>query len=55
MLITLLNPKAIVFYMAFLPAVCRSGAATSGLLTFGVMAVTIAATDFCSMGWQPPC
>jgi len=27
MMITLLNPKAIVFYMAFFPALCRSGPA----------------------------
>ena len=41
MLITLLNPKAIVFYMAFFPLFVDP-ARHQGLLTFGVMAVTIA-------------
>ena len=40
-LITLLNPKAIVFYMAFFPLFVDP-ARHQGLLTFGVMAVTIA-------------
>jgi leucine efflux protein len=39
--ITLLNPKAIVFYMAFFPLFVDP-ARHQGLLTFGVMAVTIA-------------
>jgi leucine efflux protein len=39
--ITLLNPKAIVFYMAFFPLFVDP-AQHQGLLTFGVMAVTIA-------------
>ena len=41
-LITLLNPKAIVFYMAFFPLFIDP-AAHRGAITFGVMAVTIAA------------
>ncbi len=41
MLITLLNPKAIVFYMAFFPLFVDP-ALHQGMLTFGVMAVTIA-------------
>ena len=41
LLITLLNPKAIVFYMAFFPLFVDP-ARHQGLLTFGVMAVTIA-------------
>ena len=45
MLITLLNPKAIVFYMAFFPLFVDP-ARHQGLLTFGVMAVTIAALTF---------
>lgn len=45
MLITLLNPKAIVFYMAFFPLFVDP-AQHCGLLTFGVMAVTIAALTF---------
>jgi threonine/homoserine/homoserine lactone efflux protein len=40
--ITLLNPKAIVFYMAFFPLFINP-AEHRGLLTFAVMAVTIAA------------
>ena len=40
--ITLLNPKAIVFYMAFFPLFVDP-ARHQGLLTFGVMAVTVAA------------
>ena len=45
MMITLLNPKAIVFYMAFFPLFVDP-ARHQGLLTFGVMAVTIAALTF---------
>ena len=41
MLITLLNPKAIVFYMAFFPLFVDP-AKHQGFLTFGVMALTIA-------------
>lgn len=44
-LITLLNPKAIVFYMAFFPLFVDP-ARHQGLVTFGVMAVTIAALTF---------
>lgn len=44
-LITLLNPKAIVFYMAFFPLFVDP-AQHQGLITFGVMAVTIAALTF---------
>ena len=45
LLITLLNPKAIVFYMAFFPLFVDP-ARHQGLLTFTVMAVTIAALTF---------
>lgn len=45
MLITLLNPKAIMFYMAFFPLFVDP-ARHQGLLTFGVMALTIAALTF---------
>ena len=45
MLITLLNPKAIVFYMAFFPLFVDP-ARHRGLATFGVMAATIAALTF---------
>jgi leucine efflux protein len=45
LLITLLNPKAIVFYMAFFPLFVDP-ARHQGLVTFGVMAVTIAALTF---------
>ena len=44
-LITLLNPKAIVFYMAFFPLFVDP-ARHQGMLTFGVMAMTIAALTF---------
>jgi len=44
-LITLLNPKAIVFYMAFFPLFVDP-AQHRGLLTFGVMAATVAALTF---------
>jgi len=44
-LITLLNPKAIVFYMAFFPLFVDP-AKHQGLLTFGVMAATIAVLTF---------
>ncbi|TDP59556.1 LysE family transporter [Roseateles toxinivorans] len=45
MLITLLNPKAIVFYMAFFPLFVDP-ARHQGLRTFAAMAVTIAALTF---------
>ena len=45
LLITLLNPKAIVFYMAFFPLFVDP-ARHQGLTTFGVMAATIAALTF---------
>jgi leucine efflux protein len=45
MLITLLNPKAIVFYMAFFPLFVDP-ARHQGMLTFGVMASTIAVLTF---------
>ena len=41
-LITLMNPKAIVFYMAFFPMFVDP-ARHQGMLTFGVMAATVAA------------
>lgn len=44
-LITLLNPKAIVFYMAFFPLFVDP-AHHQGVLTFGVMAATIAVLTF---------
>jgi threonine/homoserine/homoserine lactone efflux protein len=44
-LITLLNPKAIVFYMAFFPLFVDP-ARHQGLLTFGIMAATIAVLTF---------
>jgi leucine efflux protein len=44
-LITLLNPKAIVFYMAFFPLFVDP-ARHQGLLTFGVMAATVAFLTF---------
>jgi threonine/homoserine/homoserine lactone efflux protein len=44
-LITLLNPKAIVFYMAFFPLFVDP-AKHQGFLTFGVMAATIATLTF---------
>lgn len=44
-LITLLNPKAIVFYMAFFPLFVDP-ARHQGMVTFGVMAVTIAVLTF---------
>ncbi|MGH8820926.1 MAG: LysE family translocator [Rhodoferax sp.] len=43
--ITLLNPKAIVFYMAFFP-LFMDPARHPGLKTFGVMALTIAVLTF---------
>jgi threonine/homoserine/homoserine lactone efflux protein len=45
LLITLLNPKAIVFYMAFFPLFVDP-VRHRGLLTFGVMAATIATLTF---------
>jgi leucine efflux protein len=45
LLITLLNPKAIVFYMAFFPLFVDP-AQHQGLTTFAVMAVTIAGLTF---------
>jgi threonine/homoserine/homoserine lactone efflux protein len=45
LLITLLNPKAIVFYMAFFPLFVDP-ARHQGLLTFGVMAATVAVLTF---------
>ena len=45
LLITLLNPKAIIFYMAFFPLFVDP-ARHQGLLTFGVMALTIAVLTF---------
>ncbi|MES2977537.1 MAG: LysE family transporter [Pseudomonadota bacterium] len=45
LLITLLNPKAIVFYMAFFPLFVDP-ARHQGLTTFGVMAGTIAVLTF---------
>ncbi len=45
MLITLLNPKAIVFYLAFFPLFVDP-AHHQGLKTFGVMAATIAVLTF---------
>lgn len=45
MLITLLNPKAIVFYMAFFPLFVDP-ARHQGFTTFGVMAATIATLTF---------
>ena len=45
LVITLLNPKAIVFYMAFFPLFVDP-ARHQGLLTFGAMAATIAALTF---------
>lgn len=44
-MITLLNPKAIVFYMAFFPLFIDP-AQHRGLLTFGVMAATVAFLTF---------
>ena len=43
--ITLLNPKAIVFYMAFFPLFVDPNT-HQGMTTFGVMAATIAALSF---------
>ena len=45
LMITLLNPKAIVFYMAFFPLFVDP-VQHQGLLTFAVMALTIAALTF---------
>ena len=45
LLITLLNPKAIIFYMAFFPLFVDP-ALHQGLMTFAVMAATIAVLTF---------
>ena len=45
LLITLLNPKAIVFYLAFFPLFVDP-VQHQGIKTFGVMAITIAALTF---------
>lgn len=45
MMITLLNPKAIVFYMAFFPLFVDP-ARNEGILTFAIMAATIAVLTF---------
>jgi leucine efflux protein len=45
LLITLLNPKAIIFYMAFLPLFVDP-ARHRGLMTFGFLAVTVAVLTF---------
>jgi threonine/homoserine/homoserine lactone efflux protein len=45
LVITVLNPKAILFYMAFFPLFIDP-AAGQGYLTFGVMALTIAVLTF---------
>lgn len=45
LLITLLNPKAIIFYMAFLPLFVDP-ARHQGLVTFGFLAVTVAVLTF---------
>lgn len=45
LMITLLNPKAIVFYMAFFPLFVDP-ARHQGVVTFGAMAVTIAVLTF---------
>lgn len=46
MMITLLNPKAILFYMAFFPLFVDP-LRQQGLLTYAFMAATIAALTFC--------
>lgn len=45
LMITLLNPKAIVFYMAFFPLFVDP-VRHQGMVTFGVMAATVAALTF---------
>jgi len=46
MMITLLNPKAIMFYMAFFPLFVDP-LKHQGLLTFGFLAATVAVLTFC--------
>ena len=46
LMITLLNPKAILFYMAFFPLFVDP-VRQQGMTTYGLMAVTIAALTFC--------
>ena len=59
LLITLLNPKAIVFYMAFFPLFIDP-ARNPGLTTYGIMALSIAVLTFLvrphrGAAHPPPC